>query len=155
MRPAAWLFLGTGTAVLLWSAREAAVKRRARQIVSGPTITDSSSVASAIVRSWSKLRGDVPHTVEDWLFPLALSSSETSGWTRMTGYNVGNVPAGQFGSLDEGALYMLRELLQYGGLDAADTNNLPAFQAAATAYLGHQCADLSGLVRRLRGTIVG
>jgi hypothetical protein len=133
----------------------------------------AADVAGAIVRAYSTLKGAPPPSNTSWLYPLALSSNETAGWTSFYNYNLGNITtSGQnvdwylnphvtnglkfrsYSSLDAGALGMLKTLASDGGLAAADAGDEGAFQTALNAYLGGATyPNLSALISRLSSTV--
>jgi hypothetical protein len=143
------------------------------QVDPQPMTATAADVAGAIVRAYQTLKGSPPPSDTSWLFPLALSSNETAGWKSFFNFNLGNITTlgsgvdwylnphvtnglkfRSYGSLDEGALGMLKTLQADGGLAAADAGDEGAFQSALNAYLGGSIyPNLSGLISRLSSTV--
>jgi hypothetical protein len=136
------------------------------------TPTNAAAVAGAIVRAYQRLKGRMPTVASAWLWPLAVSSLETAGWTQLYNWNVGNVKAASgpwfanphvtgagnrfadCADLDAGALLMLRSIDGHGGLAAADQGDAAAFQAAMDRYLGSGTyPNLAALAASLAATV--
>jgi len=139
------------------------------QVAAALTPSNAPHVAGAIVEAYRTLRSrDLP-AKSSWLWPLALSANETAEWQSMYNWNVGNVTTSRddvswfynpkvssplkfraFSDARSGAYSMLKALDRYGGLVAADSGDVTAWQNALNSYLGSTYPSLNKLIARLQ-----